>query len=143
MGYDKWFEGWNFGFCLIFLGILRLEIRLHFWVSVWNNQLCRCCQNVTIILVLSTPHHIKTMVNRYILSIVFTITFEWIDVVFKTIWDCIDIIIWHSLKLCFIVYHSFWLYQTIYNKIIKTCWQSYKHMIKYRQVKNEPQKTTD
>ena len=46
----------------------------------------------------------------------------------------------YRFRLYYIVCYSFNLYKIIYNKIIKTCWQSYEHMIKYRQVKNEPQK---
>ena len=70
---------------------------------------------------------------------------------YKLPWDRTENYVMWFWKLCiinyntticyvYIVIYSFIIITTIYNKIIKTCWQSYEHMIKYRQVKNEPQK---
>nr|DAX07498.1 MAG TPA: hypothetical protein [Bacteriophage sp.] len=44
-------------------------------------------------MVLSTPSQSKTMANRYILTILFTGTFEQTYIVFKTMLDSIDIIL--------------------------------------------------
>ena len=56
MGYDKWFDELDFGFCLILLGILKIGEMLDFLVGVWINQLYPELKNRTLVLVFATPH---------------------------------------------------------------------------------------